>query len=142
MFSKKRYILYFFLGFFIIAFPSYYFMNPELLAGNMGKSFFYAEVILSLLISILFWFFLAVTIYKADFFSPNRSALWVTGGFLWILVSWCPACSITLASYLGLASLISLLPYYGLELKVLWVVLILFAVISSLRNLEVCKLKK
>ena len=65
-----------------------------------------------------------------------------SGTFLGLLVAGCPACSITLASYLGLGSLISFLPWYGLELKIIAIFLLIYANISLLKNLKVCEIKK
>jgi hypothetical protein len=57
-------------------------------------------------------------------------------------VSGCPACSITLASYLGLAGVFALLPYNGLELKIVGTLVLIWSVYSNIKNLKVCSIKK
>ncbi|MCD5382894.1 hypothetical protein LR002_02115 [Candidatus Gracilibacteria bacterium] len=129
------------LGIVIIAIPEYYFMNSCLVIGNLGKVFYNTEIILTILNSILFGIFLGGTLYKIDFFSVKKSGIGLLGGFLGAIVSGCPACSITLASYLGLAGIISIFPYHGIELKFLSLFVLLYVDYSILKNLEMCELK-
>jgi len=63
------------------------------------------------------------------------------GGFLGVVVSGCPACSITLASYLGFASIVSSLPFFGIELKIVSLLLLLYVLYITLRDIDVCKVK-
>jgi len=137
-------IFSFLLWAFLIALLSFYFLDSELVRGNLWAWFLYTEIILSICISLLFGLFMATSIYKFQYFSKAWKKSEVTGwlGWLiWVLVSGCPSCSITLASYVGLAGTISLFPYNGLELKVLSVGLLMYAVYKNLMTLEVCKVK-
>jgi hypothetical protein len=135
-------IIWFIIWAIIIAFPSYYFLDKALIIWNLWEAFYNAEITLAAIISVLFWLFLGSTLYKLKYFSAKRSTLWFLGWFIGILISWCPACSINHASYIWLAWIISVFPYYGLELKVLSVILLLFANYFTLKKLEVCSIKR
>lgn len=121
-----------------------HFIHVDLIRGNMGAARANAEVMLHLILSILFGFFIAWTVYKTRLFrtipseDAARGGVW---GFLGILVSWCSACSITLASYVGLASLLVHLPFKGLELKIVGIVLLWRATRRTYRYLTVCERK-
>ena len=127
------------LGILIILLPTYYFLDRTLVIGNLWYAFYLTEMTLSYIISILFWIFLGASFYKIRYFQVHSTASWAVGGVLWVLVAGCPACSITLASYIWLAWIISVLPFYGLELKIMSILLLVFSVISILKNLEICK---
>ena len=129
------------LGISFIVIPSYYFVEKEAIVWNLGYVFYLSEVILNSIIALLFWLFIGGTIYKIQYFSVKKSCIWFLGWFLGILISSCPACSITLASYLWLASIIWVLPYYGLELKILSVLLLLYATYFTFKDLETCRIK-
>jgi len=148
IFKSKVWIIWFILGLFIIIIPTYYFTNKDLIIWNLWYNFYIVEIVLSISISLLFALFMWASLYKMFFFSQidwrniTKNVWWFIWWFLWILVSWCPACSITIASYIWLASLISLLPYYGLELKIISVIMLIYVNYSIIKNLEVCKMKK
>lgn len=129
------------LGVVIILLPTYYFLDRTLVIGNLWYAFYLTEIILSYIVSILFWLFLGASLYKIHYFRVQAASTGALGGFLWILVAGCPACSVTLASYIGLTGIISILPFYGLELKILSIFLLIFSVSSILRNLEICRVK-
>jgi hypothetical protein len=122
-----------------------YFKNSELIIGNLWLTFYITELVLDISIAMLFWLFIWSTVYKIFYFSkPTKKTLWVWwfASFFWILVSGCPACSITVASYLGLASIISVFPYHWIELKVLSFIMLLYVVYDTLKTLEVCSVRK
>ena len=123
----------------------WYFHNSELTIGNLGYTFYYTELALDILITILFGLFVWWSVYKILYFSHFKKKhfwVWAVASFFWILVGWCPACSITIASYLWLASFLAVLPYNGIELKVLSFVLLVWVVYEVLKTLEVCSIKK
>jgi len=123
----------------------YSFTNSSLIVWNLWMWFFVTEMILDVLVALLFGLFVWSTFYKIMYFSnTNKKNIWVgwIASFFGILVSWCPACSITVASYIGLASFISVLPYSWLELKVASFVMLLYVVYDTLKKLEVCSIKK
>lgn len=121
-----------------------YFTNFELIAGNFGHTYLWWQIIMQLLITILFGLFIPISLYKFlefNSFSIKENVSSGGGTFLGLLVAGCPACSVTLATYLGLTSLVTLLPWYGLELKIIAIPLLVYANISLLKNLKVCKIK-
>jgi len=131
----------------VIAIWSLFFLftNKDLIIWNLWINFYITELILDIFIALLFWLFIGSTVYKIFYFSTHtKKHLWVWGvaSFFGILVSGCPACSITLASYLGLASILSILPYHWIELKVLSFIMLLYVVYDTLKTLEVCSIKK
>lgn len=145
VFQNKKYLLLTFILFLIFQTIFYIISEYNLIQGNYGTYILYFEIILQLLISILFSMFIVITIYKFNLynkisFKENSTAS--IGSFLGILVVGCPGCSITIASYIGLAGLVSYLPYDGFELKVLSVVLLLYAIYLTSRDLKICKIKK
>ena len=142
LFYKKASLLVMLLWIFIIAAPSYYFTNSLLIIWNLWVMFYYTEIILTLVISLLFWIFLAAVFYKLNYFSTKKYWIWMFWAFIWVVVSGCPACSITLASYIWLAGIISVFPYSWLELKFISVLLLLYANYYTIKNLELCKIKK
>jgi len=121
-----------------------YFTNLDLTIGNMWTWFAYTELILYGSFSILFGIFVASSVYQWKYFSEMNAKTsgigWVWGIF-GMLVAWCPACSITLASYLGIASVMSFLPWKWMELKILGIAFLLYACWNILSNLETCKLR-
>lgn len=121
------------------------FMDIHLMHGNMWKMRSTIELVLFVVFLVLFWLFIAISVYKAQYFwtgNTKELGLWSIWSALWMLVMWCPACSITLASYIWLASIISLLPYKWLELKVLWVFTLVYVIYSSLKTLHTCSIEQ
>ncbi len=144
VFLNLRYSIFALISFIIISSIFNYFTNEDLIFGNLGLIYLYAELILMYLIAFLFSVFLTITIYKINYFRRFESGSGVVGGFgslIGILVVGCPACSITLASYIGLASILSFLPWYGLELKIIAIPMLSYAICSTLKDLTVCKIK-
>jgi len=126
----------------IILFPRLYFTNSELIIWNLGYKYYITETILTYTIALLFGIFFGSTLYKIKTFSAWNSWVGVVGWFLGILVAGCPACSITLASYIWLASIVSVFPFYGMELKFASILFLLYANYSIIKDLSVCKIKK
>ena len=145
VFSKKEYIALFLLLITILGSIVFKFTNYALITGNFGLGRANFDVITSFFIVILFATFVCVQVYKIRIFKSfdkKESSSSLLGTFFGILVAGCPACSITIASYLGLASILVLLPYNGLELKILGLLLLVYANYSLLKNLETCELKR
>jgi len=145
VFSNKKYLILSIFIFFIFIFFFYYFTQLELNIVNLGLTFVIIEIILEIIISFLIAIFIPISIYKFKKFNKislkeNSSSFF--GGFLGILIVGCPACSITFASYIGLASFVSLIPGYGLGLKIISVPFLIYSNYSILKNLNYCKNKK
>lgn len=144
VFSNRKYILLSFTTFSIFLLTFYFFSDYKLICGNYGNLHLNILILTQILISMLFALFLSFTSYKFitfSSFSPTEQTTSTIGVFFGTLVTGCTSCSLTLASYLGLAGIISLLPYGGLELNILSVVLLLIGTFFTLKNLKVCKFK-
>lgn len=122
-----------------------YFTQVDMIQGNFGSLYLWTQLISQTIITLLFGLFVPISLYKIivfNSFSVKENISSGSGTFLGLLVAGCPACSITIASYLGLASMMSLLPWYGLELKIIAIPLLVYSNYSLLKNLKVCKIKK
>lgn len=120
-----------------------YFTDRALIAGNFWSIYATINLIFDIINILLIWLFISSFIYKRRLFgvsSKNNQSGWF-GSITSVLVSGCPACSITLASYLWLASFFALLPYNGLELKILGTIILIWSVYSNIKNLTSCKRK-
>ena len=118
-----------------------YFTNLDLAVGNMWTWFAYTEIVTYIIFMLFFSVFISASVYKRRYFSNfniKTSSAWSIWGIFGVLVAGCPACSITLASYLWLASLISLLPYKWLELKILWIILLGYACRNIIKDIDTC----
>lgn len=118
-----------------------YFIDLDLTIGNMGHTIAYTEVFLYMLFAVLFSLFVAVSVYKYRYFKKLQTKQMSAGslGWLaWLLVAGCPACSITLASRLWLSTVIWFLPFDGMELKLIAILILGYTLFVLLRDLEVC----
>lgn len=131
-------------SFIIFGIIFYLYSDFALVAWNYSVAFasfeVWTEVLITLFWSLFFW----ASFYKIKYFRhiKKRHTTWgIIGSFFWILVGGCPACSITLASYLWLSSFLFLFPFWWLELKVIWLIILSISLYFTLRDLEVCKIK-
>lgn len=114
-------------------------------SGNLWKTMFCVQVIIYIVFCFLFGIFVAASVYKITLFGrydKKNSSVGTLWWFIGILVAWCPACAVSVASYIWLASVVALLPWQGLELKILWVCLVGYATRRALITMEVCELKQ
>ncbi len=120
-----------------------YFSDRALIAGNFWRVYATVNIIFDIINIVLIWFFVSSFVYKRRLFwsSSKQNKSWWFWSITSVLVSWCPACSITLASYLGLASFFALLPYNWLELKIIWTIILVWSVYINIKNLTICKRK-
>lgn len=132
-------------GIFFILLLQFAFTDYATLAGNLGLGFALIELATGLLLAILFGINIALLWQKlalAGKVKAKEGASTTIGSVLGVIVTGCPACSITLASYLGVASIIGALPFYGLELKMIGIGLLVWSTDSLLKNITTCKMKK
>jgi len=142
--SNKISILIFIISLISISYFFYYFTDLILNIQNLGINFVISEIILEVIISILFAMFITSSIYKFNKFnkiSLRENISGSAGSFLGILVVGCPACSITFASYFGLAGFIALIPGYGIGLKLISIPVLMYSNYSIIKNLNICKIK-
>ena len=133
-----------FLAAFLLWYIIEYFSDRALIFGNFWSTYASINIIIDIINIILMWLFVASFFYKRRLFgasSKNNQSGWF-GSITSVLVSGCPACSITLASYLGLASFFALLPYNGLELKIVGTLVLIWSVYNNSKNLTGCSIKK
>ncbi len=145
LFKKWYSIVIFIISFLLTMYIFLLFTNIPLIRGNYGTYYLLFQLSIQLLISILFSLFISITIYRFILFNTLSLKHNIFSGgssFLSLLVAGCASCSLTLASYLGLGSLISFLPWYGLELKFLALGILLYSNYSLLKNLKMCSIKK
>lgn len=117
----------------------------ELIIANYGYTYFVWVWIIQYILAILLSLFITLSAYKVFYFSnfnAKEEGVGSIATFFGILVAGCPACSLTIASYVGLAGFISFLPYDGLELKIVSILLLFIVSLSILNTLQVCSIKK
>lgn len=120
-----------------------YFTDRALIAGNYGETYALINLILDIVNTVFFGLFAASFSYKRFTFATVKEqhhSGWF-GSVLAAIVSGCPSCSITLATYLGLAGVLSALPFGGLEVKCLATALLIWSVINNIKKLFVCAMK-
>ena len=145
IFSRKSYFSFSIVLFLLLSYIFHIFTNYALIVGNYSSLYLYVQIMSQFVISLLFALFLPITIYKIrkfSAFSVKKQGTSVFATAISLIVGGCPACSITIASYLGLAGFVSFFPYAGLELKLITIPLLGYATYSTLNTLNVCKVKK
>jgi hypothetical protein len=125
----------------------YHFVNAELIRNNLGERVLWVELAVSGATVVLGGLFFGLTVYKIGYFSHaahsgKSGAFGAAGSFLSVVVTGCPACSITVASYLGLSSLFAGLPFLGYEVRIFGLAVMLGATAYTWRHLETCALPK
>tara|TARA_Y100000310_G_C20660910_1_gene804719 strand:+ start:397 stop:852 length:456 start_codon:yes stop_codon:yes gene_type:complete len=141
LYSQKKYFIITLISAFLIGYVMFYFTHFENMKGNLGSSFAYTQLTTQIIISGLFGINMAALWYKLKLSSlvKEKTSTSLAAVFS-VIVSGCPACGITLASYLGLASFFSALPFFGLELKIVAILLLLYSTNSLIKNLNNCKI--
>lgn len=110
--------------------------------GNYGELNLMLRQILDGSVLVLLFLLIKLFVYKYIHVGGGWSGAGLGWGILSLIVTGCPACSIGLASYLGLSAFISWLPYDGVELKVISVLLMWYAVYDMWKKLDVCEIRK
>ena len=123
------------------------FTDTGIMFGNYGKVFTYIDITLSMVIITLFPLFLIGVIYKGLLFGKKETLNTKTsiGTGWWIIgtiISGASCCGSTLALSFGLLPLMNILPYNGMELKIIGLLGLLWALRDLYRNLETCQLQK
>ncbi len=124
--SEKKYRLVFLFSLFTLLLIITYFTNLELNLNNFG-TVAYFQLATDIGIAFVFAAFLALFIHNYDTTKKFHQGEGLIGGIIGTLFFGCAACSITLAGYLGVAGFISFFPLYGLELKILALGILVFA---------------
>jgi hypothetical protein len=123
----------------------WYFTDIRIMFGNYGKLHTYTDIVLSMVMVFGFPLFIVGMYYKGSMFGrwenlQGKSLLGTIGGTIGTILSGCSCCGLTLASYFGLLPLMNLMPYDGLEIKLLGALGLLYALYDLMKNLETCKI--
>jgi hypothetical protein len=131
--KQKKYLAISIITFLVFIGIINYFNDLELQLGNLGN-FAYLQLGTDLVIAALFAIFISLFIFQYDNKRQLNEKKGLLSGALVVLFFGCASCNITLAGYLGLAGFLSIFPWYGYELKLvaLGVLLISIARISKL----------
>lgn len=122
----------------------YFATQYSLIAGNVSINYAKFTVALEVLLSLLFGLNVSLLWCKIGSLKQlvsKDTGTAATGSLFGILITGCPACSLGLASYLGLSSVILSLPLLGMELKILGVILLIYSTYSISGNLYTCKIR-
>ncbi|MBC7503686.1 hypothetical protein H7169_01845 [Candidatus Gracilibacteria bacterium] len=124
----------------------WYSTDIRIMFGNYGNLHTYTDIILSVVMILTFPLFLIALFYKSYKYGKRadiggKTGTGIIGGIIGTILSGCSCCGLTLAASFGLLPLMSLLPYDGLEVKVLGAVGLLYALWDILKNLESCKIQ-
>lgn len=125
----------------------WHFTDIAIMLGNYGKVRTYFDSILSGVMIIGFPLFIIGILYKGYAFGHrenlhHQNGIGTIGGIIGTVLSGCSCCGLTLASYFGLLPLMNMLPYSGLEIKVLATLGLLWALSDTYKNLEICRVKR
>jgi hypothetical protein len=104
-----------------------YFNNLELQLGNLGN-FAYLQLVTDVVLAAMFAVFVGLFVFRYDTAKQFNEKKGLFGGSLGVLVFGCAACNITLAGYLGLAGVLSAFPFYGYELKIVALGILLISI--------------
>lgn len=118
-----------------------------IMLGNYGHFHTYTDVVLSIIIIILFPIFLIAIWYKSWkywkwTFIDWKMWIWLIWWAIGTIISGASCCWATLAISFWLLPLMSFLPYSWLEIKIIGVLWLIYALYDILKNLETCKTKR
>ncbi|MCM2325492.1 MAG: hypothetical protein NDI94_03450 [Candidatus Woesearchaeota archaeon] len=139
---KWKYLLIFFLSTVLIIFIMFKYTYFEETYYNIGAWYIYSQTALQMMLAVLFGLNVSLLWHKLDYssqFAKKEAHTTAAASVMGVIVSGCPTCGITLASYLGLASFFSALPFFGMELKVLGIGLLLYSINSLSDKMYVCE---
>lgn len=127
----------------VLALIMFYFTDYSSAVGNLGLWHANTNVALQIILALAFGININLLITKLKLASITKEgSTSAFGALLSILVSGCPACSITLASYLGLSSILAAFPLFGLEIKIIALAILAYSTNDLLNNLTKCDVNK
>lgn len=145
VFSRREYRILALLSALLFMYISFAFFLYQFSLANLWPFITYSEIFLNLVLALLFGTFIAGQIYKIHLMKSWKKTLQAQGrlgGIVGAFLTGCPSCSIGLASFLGVGSLLSGLPWSGLELKIIAFTLLIWSNRNIYKNLLVCKIKQ
>lgn len=146
-FRNRYFILVFIVLILLGVYLWWNFTDVAIMFGNYGKIRTYFDITLSMMMIIGFPLFIVGILYKGYTFGHKenlhpKTGIGTIGGIMGTILSGCSCCGLTLASYFGLIPLMNILPYSGLEIKVLGILGLLWALYDTYKNLEVCRVQR
>lgn len=128
----------------LVSFLMFKFTNFDAMFYGKGPVYAYSQVILQIILAFLTGINVALLWHKLKFsaqFNGKEAGATTLGSVFGVLVSGCPSCGITIASYLGLGSVLTQLPFSGTELKIVGLGLLLYSIHSLIKNMYLCETK-
>ncbi|MBP6981715.1 hypothetical protein KBB25_02990 [Candidatus Gracilibacteria bacterium] len=146
-FHNKKLIFLYILLTVVLFFVWWTFTDIEIMYGNYGSIHTNIDIFLSLFMILGFPLFLVGILHKGLLFGSRENVHKKTGfgilsGLLGTIISGASCCGSTLAIFFGLTPIMSLFPYDGLELKILSVFGLLYALNDLYTHLETCRIGK
>lgn len=101
------------------------------------------DSILIVVISFLFGLNLELVLRKLKFLrSQGNLHITIGAGIISLISAGCAACGLSFASVIGVASIVTLLPFHGLLLYLLSILILIASLLYNLQTLvKVCKIK-
>lgn len=144
--KRKKYILITLVSAVVMGAITYYltvvniFHKSVVLFAEMnGLLFTIISLTLGLFIAILFGIYISLTVLRRDIIKQKALGDKVTGfgGILTgIIASGCPSCGVPLLGLIGFPLALFVLPFKGLELKVLSIMLLVISIYYLSRNIK------
>jgi len=141
LFSERKIILAYPVMVAILLAVWLFFTDHKNMFGNYGPWHTWIDIILSLIAIFGFPLFILAWLYRSFILggrAEKKEHLGVLGGLVAIIVSGSTCCGATLAVYFGLMPLMMMLPYDGLEIKVVAVAGLLYGLWVMLTRLTTC----
>lgn len=130
----------------VMAAVSYYltviniYHNSIFAYADMNGTFFtITSLILGLIIAILLGFHVSLLVYRRDIIKARavgNKVAGVGGAAVGILASGCPSCGAPVLGLVGLPLGLFTLPFRGIELKVLSIIFLLWAIFLIVKNIK------
>src|SRR3989344_6556863 len=120
----------------LILFGVLYYLMVSTVANNSlkiaimmsGVNFIYLSILLITIMSILFGIYLSLVMFKFSFINAKKGAFGFFGGIIGAFGVGCPTCGAFLFGLIGAPLALMLLPYRGLELQVVGILLLILSV--------------
>lgn len=145
IFSRPLYTCLFIFLIILFGLLWYFFTDFALMKGNYTSTRYYSDIVISWINIIIFSLFIVAWIFRAwSFGNTGKSEnLGFLGGIVAILISGSLCCGTSLLLVFGGTTIIAFisefLPFRGMEIKILSVIILFISLFVLLKNLLVCK---
>lgn len=148
LFSNKNYRTKFTYSFVIILVVAAFLLNFVSIIGLLQGSILFAEVVdlgsILFLLAFTFLASLAVTLhfYRVEMYKESklgRSGIGFVGAFLGFFTSACTVCYPVILTLLGIPAALSILPFGGIEVQIISIVMLLVSIYFVSRSIENCE---